>query len=59
MLELLTTFAQIMFASGIHFLLFFSYGLEKHFREDLYEDFEQLTFEFYEKGNIYGLEKYW
>ncbi|KAL6009678.1 hypothetical protein ACLOJK_000107 [Asimina triloba] len=37
----------------------FSYGLEIQFREDLYEDFEQLTLEFYKKGNLYGLEKYW
>jgi len=37
----------------------FSYGLEKEFREDLYQDFEQLTLDFYHKGNLYGLEKYW
>ncbi|KAL0435278.1 UNVERIFIED_CONTAM: La-related protein 1A [Sesamum radiatum] len=37
----------------------FSYGLEKEFRGELYEDFEQLTFDFYKKGNLYGLEKYW
>lgn len=36
-----------------------SYGLEKEFREDLYKDFEQLTIDFYHKGNLYGLEKYW
>ncbi|KAL2238521.1 UNVERIFIED_CONTAM: La-related protein 1A [Sesamum indicum] len=35
------------------------YGLEKEFRGELYEDFEQLTFDFYKKGNLYGLEKYW
>ncbi|KAK7817698.1 la-related protein 1a [Quercus suber] len=35
------------------------YGLEKEFREDLYQDFEQLTLDFYHKGNLYGLEKYW
>lgn len=38
---------------------FYSYGLEKEFRDDLYEDFEQLTLDFYLKGNLYGLEKYW
>lgn len=38
---------------------YFSYGLEKEFREDLYKDFEQLTIDFYHKGNLYGLEKYW
>lgn len=37
----------------------FSYGLEKEYREDLYKDFEELTLDFYHKGNIYGLEKYW
>ncbi|KAJ4908037.1 hypothetical protein Rs2_11695 [Raphanus sativus] len=36
-----------------------SYGLEKLFDEDLYKDFEQLTLDFYLKGNLYGLEKYW
>ncbi|CAN7005865.1 unnamed protein product, partial [Brassica rapa subsp. trilocularis] len=24
-----------------------------------YKDFEQLTLDFYHKGNLYGLEKYW
>ncbi|KAL0389252.1 UNVERIFIED_CONTAM: La-related protein 1A [Sesamum calycinum] len=41
------------------FLFCSSYGLEKEFRGELYEDFEQLTFDFYKKGNLYGLEKYW
>ncbi|RRT40284.1 hypothetical protein GW17_00060413, partial [Ensete ventricosum] len=41
------------------FIFMSSYGLEKHFRDDLYDDFEQLTLEFYKKGNLYGLEKYW
>lgn len=36
-----------------------SYGLEKEFRDDLYGDFEQLSLNFYKKGNLYGLEKYW
>jgi len=38
---------------------FYSYGLEKQFREDLYEDFEKLSLDFYHKGNLYGLEKFW
>ncbi|GKE36319.1 hypothetical protein Tco_1459724, partial [Tanacetum coccineum] len=38
---------------------FYSYDLEKEFREDVYRDFEQLTLDFYNKGNLYGLEKYW
>lgn len=33
--------------------------MEKECREDLYKDFEQLTLDFYHKGNLYGLEKYW
>lgn len=53
-----------MLFSGCLMLLFSpfsfsSYGLENIFREDLYKDFEDLTLEFYHKGNIYGLEKYW
>lgn len=38
---------------------FYSYGLENEFREEVYEDFEQLTLDCYSKGNLYGLEKYW
>ncbi|XP_073142897.1 la-related protein 1A-like isoform X3 [Henckelia pumila] len=37
----------------------FSYGLKNVFREHLYESFEQLTFDFYKKGNLYGFQKYW
>lgn len=36
-----------------------SYGLEKNFRRDVYKDFERMTLDFYLKGNLYGLEKYW
>lgn len=43
----------------VHVFLVSSYGLEKQFNEDLYKDFEQLTLDFYRKGNLYGLEKYW
>ncbi|CAN6975531.1 unnamed protein product [Brassica oleracea var. botrytis] len=38
---------------------FYSYGLERQFDEELYKDFEQLSLDFYHKGNLYGLEKYW
>ncbi|KAF2563770.1 hypothetical protein F2Q70_00014599 [Brassica cretica] len=31
----------------------------QQFEEDLYKDFEKLTLDFYHKGNLYGLEKYW
>jgi la-related protein 1 len=41
------------------FNYFCSYGLEKNFQRNVYEDFEQLTLEFYQKGDLYGLEKYW
>ena len=27
--------------------------------EELYKDFEELSLEFYRRGNLYGLEKYW
>ncbi|PPD86819.1 hypothetical protein GOBAR_DD16216 [Gossypium barbadense] len=37
----------------------YGYGLEKKYRDDLYKDFEQLTLDFYHKGKLYGLEKYW
>ncbi|KAF8661553.1 hypothetical protein HU200_056974 [Digitaria exilis] len=36
-----------------------SYGLEKNFQPNVYEDFEKLTLEFYHNGDLYGLEKYW
>ena len=36
-----------------------SYGLEKKFKQKLYDDFERLTLETFKKGNLYGLEKYW
>lgn len=38
---------------------FYSYGLERRFRMDLFEDFQQLTLEDYRKGELYGLEKFW
>ncbi|KAI3725259.1 hypothetical protein L1987_65040 [Smallanthus sonchifolius] len=40
----------------------YNYGIEclyRFYREDVYVDFEQLTLDFYQKGNLYGLEKYW
>lgn len=53
---------------GVHFAIeqhqllpfvFCSYGLEKNFQPNVYEDFEKLTLEFYRNGDLYGLEKYW
>ena len=38
---------------------FYSYGLEKKFRPDLYRDFQAETLRDYESGQLYGLEKFW
>ncbi len=39
---------------------FYSYGLEKKFKEDLYRDFEDMTLRDFEDFNsLYGLEKFW
>jgi la-related protein 1 len=38
---------------------FYSYGLEKKFRPDLYAEFEKETLKDYEDGQLYGLEKFW
>ena len=38
---------------------FYSYGLEKKFRQDIYRDFEEETLSDYKSGNLYGLEKFW
>ena len=38
---------------------FYSYGLEKHFRPQLYEDFQTETLSDVEDGQLYGLEKFW
>jgi len=38
---------------------FFSYGLETRFRPHLFKDFEIETLRDYEKGELYGLEKFW
>lgn len=38
---------------------FYSYGLEKRYRKELFEDFEELTLADYERGHLYGLEKFW
>lgn len=46
-------------AASIITFFFCSYGLEKKFQPNIYEDFEKLTLEFYRNGDLYGLEKYW
>ena len=38
---------------------FYSYGLEKKFRPDLYRDFQAETMKDCESGQLYGLEKFW
>ncbi|CAF0744012.1 unnamed protein product [Brachionus calyciflorus] len=38
---------------------FYSYGLEKKFRPDLFKDFEKETINDYDNGQLYGLEKFW
>lgn len=38
---------------------FFSYGLEKHFRDEIYNDFQEETIRDMECGQLYGLEKFW
>lgn len=37
---------------------FFSYGLEKRFKQDLFHDFEDLCIAEYKKGHLYGIEKF-
>ncbi len=39
---------------------FYSYGLESKFRQDLFEDFCDITIQDYvHDGHLYGLEKFW
>ena len=38
---------------------FYSYGLEKKFREDLFQDFQEETLRDHDSGCLYGLEKFW
>ncbi|CAF1444350.1 unnamed protein product, partial [Rotaria sordida] len=38
---------------------FYTYGLEKHFRQHVFEDFQQETLRDHEAGQLYGLEKFW
>ena len=49
-----------MFRYGLEGLFrFFSYGLEKKFRPDLYRDLQAETLKDFESGQLYGLEKFW
>ena len=57
--KLLTDFS-LSFRYGLECLFrFFSYGLEKKFRPDLYRDFQAETLKDFESGQLYGLEKFW
>ena len=38
---------------------FYSYGIEKKFRQELFDDFQLFTIEDYKVGQLYGLEKFW
>jgi len=38
---------------------FYSYGLEKHWRKDLFVDFQEETIRDLNNGQLYGLEKFW
>ena len=38
---------------------FYSYGLEKKFRAEIYKDFQSDTLADYRNGQLYGLEKFW
>ena len=38
---------------------FYSYGLEKKFRSEVYKDFQEDTLTDYHEGQLYGLEKFW
>jgi la-related protein 1 len=38
---------------------FYSYGLEKKFRPDVFQDFQTDTLDDYKNGQLYGLEKFW
>ena len=38
---------------------FYSYGLERKFRPDIYKEFQSETLRDYDEGQLYGLEKFW
>ena len=50
----------IYYRYGIECLFrFYSYGLEKKFRSEVYNDFQEDTLTDYRDGQLYGLEKFW
>lgn len=38
---------------------FYSYGLEKNFRAEVFQDFQEETLNDHDNGFLYGLEKFW
>ena len=38
---------------------FYSYGLEKKFRLEVFNDFQTETLRDHDDGSLYGLEKFW
>lgn len=38
---------------------FYSYGLEKKYRQDVFDDFQELTLNDHKNGRFYGIEKFW
>ena len=51
---------MLLFRYGLECLFrFFSYGLEKKFRPEVYKDFQTNTLKDHESGQMYGLEKFW
>ena len=38
---------------------FYSYGIEKKFRQELFDDFQTFTLDDFKIGQLYGLEKFW
>ena len=52
--------AQAGYRYGLECLFrFYSYGLEKKFRLELFNDFQEETLKDYRNGSLYGLEKFW
>jgi len=52
--------AQAGYRYGLECLFrFYSYGLEKKFREDIFQDFQEETLRDHDSGYLYGLEKFW
>jgi len=52
--------AKVGYRYGLECLFrYYSYGLEKKMRDDIFEDFQEHTLQDYSNGYLYGLEKFW